>query len=1685
MRTSSANRLISTVIFLALFIGTGYCFLKIFAPKPLPASLASYTAYSKDPMHKMLEATAVRTELDAFLACGSRYPGQPGFYKAADFIRKSFEKAGLTVLDYRQKLAVPMTAQREILGTDGKPLADVEIYPFVPNHMQPAVTPPEGLSGRLMLVSDEVLLKEHSFTDAIAVIDAANPPPSYGVSWIKYAQLGFKAVILANREGLSKIIWQDTTKNGMVASNPVNYVRLAATEGIFQHIGETVTLHVRMDWKNVDASTFVAYFPSEHPTSSEALVITSCYDACSMLPDLAPGTLAASGVALQLSFLKGITSYRETLKRDLVFVSYPSQMMGHQQANGLAALLGPAMTRTEGTTLLASQKAENDIAMGQVNACMESLSAPVVFDSADKLSAALAKLTADTRKFLDEQVRYAMNKLAFDLSEEPLRTRMAFLACGGRDLTSPEFKAFTTSKKIYDQATNATGFSLEKLVGEKSEICKTHDVVGRCLSRLSELQKFHEWRASQIRIGLEINSRLMAYNRLVFVDSYLAPGDPEKVKDEKASFLIGAGGEGANYRYSYTFNDLLTATYQRGKFPSGFKYDNLQNRWHDGWASSAMASLPVDTGVWKSFGFPAMSFFNSDRSDSYQRWGYPVELPYMRNTDTIRQSLLFAGDGLLALAHGEGAFEEPIKVAAGVYGGQVFVSNVGRSIVPNFPLSNALIGHKGNSGHFEYPGYYFFYFMFTDPYGRYSAPFAVTSICPWGLAYSPEAVGFDSDGRISYIKDEGPAGQAIYKSTKLGYFSGRDHINIVVFRASPVTLLDMVNPQTLNAFSGVDFLSREGLSTLTRNNIFPPSANGIVTAFVEPGRPFFITLKSGAAENPLVLTTRGFMLNVDEKNPPSKDREIDGLGFLAYNTQFILQVPRGIASSVQQVNGRRLVLQEKYGMADERTKAFQKKGGELLVAAKSPELSGHQRHLMQSEAATYGVLNHPVLRKSIYEAVIGILWYLGLLVPFVFFFEKLVFGYADIRKQLTAQGVIFLTVFMLLWLLHPAFEMIRSSLMILLGFIVMLASGGVTLLFSGKFKENLTELRKKRGQVEEAEVNKFGVLGTAFSLGLNNMHRRKVRTGLTCATLVLITFAMICFTSIQSNVVNVSTAIGKASYQGLLVKPRRCEPISDSQLFALQTRYSHLYEMSPRRFYLGKRDSWRNSCRNPDISLTYEPEGATPKKLPVSSIMTFTSMDPIRNQIELLTKKGWLPKLPADFDPNAPAPVLISEETAQEMGVTPAQVDGTAPLIAKINGKQVVIYGIFRSDSLRRVRDLDDRDILPFDVEAVHTMQLYSPDQLLAEEDDPRQNPSRQVLALDGFTADITAAELRLVSIAVNMSGLSYKQAKAEIDRYLEQRGQETYFGLDGVAYYGKITRENSFAGLVEILIPLLIAAMTVLNTMRGSVYERRGEIFVYNAVGIAPRYIFAMFISEAVVYAVVGSVLGYLLSQGTGKILSTIGFTGGLNMTFTSVTTIYASLAIMVAVFISTFFPARSAMQIAAPADDAGWSLPKPDGDVMKFDLPFTFDFRDRVAVLAFFHRYLSDHGEGSSGPFFTGQPMTAISTELDPLADHGYVPEIRCTIWLKPFDLGVSQEMVISMPTDLETKEFIASISIRRLSGTRESWLRLNPAFVGQLRQNFLYWRAVSMDERAKLFDEARKLLQQDVMKQGAANV
>jgi hypothetical protein len=100
-------------------------------------------------------------------------------------------------------------------------------------------------------------------------------------------------------------------------------------------------------------------------------------------------------------------------------------------------------------------------------------------------------------------------------------------------------------------------------------------------------------------------------------------------------------------------------------------------------------------------------------------------------------------------------------------------------------------------------------------------------------------------------------------------------------------------------------------------------------------------------------------------------------------------------------------------------------------------------------------------------------------------------------------------------------------------------------------------------------------------------------------------------------------------------------------------------------------------------------------------------------------------------------------------------------------------------------------------------------------------------------------------------------------------------------------------------------------------------------------------------------------------------------------------------------------------------------------------------------------------------------ISDVMDPITS-GMIPQMNLTVWLKPFDLAVSQELVIATPYDPETQQFKARLTLTRLSGTRESWLRLNKSFVATLRRHFLHWRAVSSAERDEMYLEAKLQLE-----------
>ena len=76
-------------------------------------------------------------------------------------------------------------------------------------------------------------------------------------------------------------------------------------------------------------------------------------------------------------------------------------------------------------------------------------------------------------------------------------------------------------------------------------------------------------------------------------------------------------------------------------------------------ASQVTDFLVPITVPWNRKWHPAFALINAERLESYRQFGSPADLPFMRDTASLRDSLRVGGRMLLLLACGEGRFQEP------------------------------------------------------------------------------------------------------------------------------------------------------------------------------------------------------------------------------------------------------------------------------------------------------------------------------------------------------------------------------------------------------------------------------------------------------------------------------------------------------------------------------------------------------------------------------------------------------------------------------------------------------------------------------------------------------------------------------------------------------------------------------------------------------------------------------------------------------------------------------------------------------------------------------------------------------------------------------------------------------------------------------------------------------------------
>jgi hypothetical protein len=702
------------------------------------------------------------------------------------------------------------------------------------------------------------------------------------------------------------------------------------------------------------------------------------------------------------------------------------------------------------------------------------------------------------------------------------------------------------------------------------------------------------------------------------------------------------------------------------------------------------------------------------------------------------------------------------------------------------------------------------------------------------------------------------------------------------------------------------------------------------------------------------------------------------------------------------------------------------------------------------------------VEKTQKDVLFGVLFYIALFIPFAFCLERLMFSYTNIYKRIIAFCVILLLVIAVIYKVHPAFQLAYSPMVVVLAFFIMGLSLIVTLIIFFRFEDEMVLLQSRAHHTHTGEISQWKAFTAAFFLGVSNLRRRRLRTVLTCATLIILTFTIMSFTSVKSMRQHTRLLFDKRSpYHGFLLKNVNWTDMPPEASDTISNAFEEKAIVAPRA-WLEEEDRTRATV----IPIrrgthTYEARGL----VGLSALETaVTGIDSI------LVGGRW-------FEERERNVVLLPERMAVNLGIDPANPNEEMVFLWGMPYRTV---GVFSGQQLMTRTDLDGEPLTPVTFPSETTMAMTEVEMDAMESgDDVRSFQSRyqhisgDLTVIMPFHTVLSAAGGHLKSAAVVpvTEPVSKEAAMALVDRF----GLTVFSGEPGGTFLNNAGDTMNYSGVPNILIPMIISVFIVLNTMIGSVYERKKEIAVYTSVGLAPSHVSFLFIAEAVALAVLSVVLGYLLAQTSASIFAGTSLWSGITVNYSSMSGVAAMVLVILVVLISVIYPSKVAAQIAIPDVNRSWTLPDPKQNAIEITLPFLVKLSEQKSCSGFLLYHLKGHQDISHGLFSTGEidifkghattavdPDHTAETTAPDIPGNGH-ERISARVWLAPFDFGIMQQVDIFFTPAKEESGFLTiGIKLTRQSGEANAWGRINRAFVNELRKQLLVWRSMDVETK-----------------------
>jgi hypothetical protein len=1660
-----------------------------------------------------LDSAAFKADLQQLTSRPTRVVGSDGYYAAFGYVRSQIQALpGVELREHRYPVMVPKTVSAELTLPDG---TTSPVYPFWPAGVRVSGTPAEGIKGKLVYCGRGQFesIPPADVRDNIAVVEAEG-----GDKWVNAFYFGARAVIVVGSGRESHI---DLRSHELII--PANLPRFYVPAGPLadqlraNSIKGDATLKAQVVWERAQAVNLYALVLPTDPAAATgaAVTIAASVDSSGFVPDLAAGAGQAVQPAAALAMLRDYAKDRPT--RPVLFAFTGADTLNFLGSRNLFLALAesPIKWRDEladrvddDTQLgmdLARAKSLNDdptqldVAKDRslIHRVVQVLEVDIALEQDQLFRIRLKAKPSDEekarakqleeRQIMLNQLKYALQKKPGELGPEGAfgdlpRTylRRTVARMGGRGSSG-------------DPSDPLEGLS-QQYAARRAELelrINLYEWLAGKLGRKTDLrERDNNERLIEVFLTLDLSDRGVRVGP-AFWGTYLRASSLSQIQTFR-DFFNRIDPKGANAKPPEWF----------AKIKPLIDFEPLtQARSQQTYLATAMPLGSEQAGTW---GVPGFSLITLDDARLFR--DTPADTLANVNVDSVamqatavhsllRNSLAEVQkdkDGKVIPDQRTGrplwAFraEPDFRRQRATFTGQVVSTAAGRP-VPDLPRDGFLVTYTiSNGGSRKVPQVRYLPFTLgvrrtevrdCDAEGNYRFE-GISRLGPgeelrYGLV---RVYGVDrQSGAITLTSDIGR--QSADLTQYADFRQDQNPLKSVVFNCQEFTLVNLYDPRYLQALGEV-------IPMDARRNAEPQRYdallfNQVMAGFAEPGSRLLMLFRYGRIGNRLVLLNVGEKAGADDKPPGYTIQELNDLGPLALTTaEDFWRLDKARLEEYRRNGVSSGLLDQLHELAGKQIAAAEVNGKPALPEGQPApaEDAGHPRNdavaLMRNatgaaatEARVYSAAT--AMANDVINAAIFLLL---LCVPFSFCMERLLVASPSVYKQIAGIFVIFGVMTAALWTFHPAFKISSSPLIIILAFAIILMSAVVISVVYGKFDTELKKIRSGRGTAPSTSFARASVLASAIQLGIANMRRRKFRTALTSATVVLITFAVLCFTSSSRflETTTLPTGVPTNGNHGVMLRQRGFRQMPVDVLATLRAALPGK-QLVERWWVLNAGDPKDNV----NLVAGGVPVNGKPAKIvAAAAVLGLSPGESAMSAIDDVIG----PDKYARLENGETDVVYLSTQMATSLGVK----EGDSVRVAGVDLKVAGLYDA--NEFEQRVLTLSGEPIGPL---RYQSGMLDASGQKLTDVNDQSLDlnaatagaeidaayehlpPTQFVITHSEFARKLHNASLRSVGIKL-ANDAEVKQVADELTRRISLA---TFAGYDDGVSLVAASDLAQISGS-QVAIPLAIGGLIIFNTMMGSIAERRREIHVYTSLGLAPLHVGALFVAEALTYGLIGAVFGYVIGQGVGTALLKLGWLGNVTLNYSGTSAMLTMGLILLVVLLSALVPARLASKIAAPSIDRTWKVPLPQGDQIIAQLPFTINKTAADGALGYLAEFFEAHQEGSIGKFSAGkvEPFT-----IPPQGDKPGSSGLKTVIWLTPFDLGVRQHLMLLIHPGEFPDIYEVQVLLQRLSGDDGSWYRMNRTFLTELRKQFLQWRSLSPQRMLQYVEDSRKLFHQ----------